>query len=172
MLAGCSHDSRGPSMVRGRVKECKNLKKADLTNLSTTGYNVEQYYLIENESLFRNIQNKVIEQFKRYMNNDFKLKSSWTILGEENSYHTVHKHHDAINFIASVLYLEVPPNPDIHRSGGFYYFLNRNKGKGIKNLEIYPQIGDLIFMPVHILHGSYPQSKGLRQTLNMDFEVI
>jgi hypothetical protein len=22
MLAGCSHDSRGPSMVRGRVKEC------------------------------------------------------------------------------------------------------------------------------------------------------
>jgi hypothetical protein len=23
MLAGCSHDSRGPSMVRGRVKECE-----------------------------------------------------------------------------------------------------------------------------------------------------
>jgi len=27
-------------------------------------------------------------------------------------------------------------------------------------------------MPVHILHGSYPQPKGIRQTLNLDFEVV
>ena len=38
--------------------------------------------------------------------------------------------------------------------------------------NIIPKLGDLIIMPIHIFHGAYPQSKGTRQTLNMDFEVV
>jgi hypothetical protein len=38
--------------------------------------------------------------------------------------------------------------------------------------EFSPKIGDFFIFPIHVLHGTYPQSEGIRQTLNLDFEVL
>ena len=50
-------------------------------------------------------------------------------------------------------------------------FFIRDKNLNITYHEIKPKEGSLIIMPIHIFHGAYPQAKGLRQTLNMDFEI-
>lgn len=139
---------------------------------STRGLNAKQYMLFDKQHLFLNIQNKVKEELSKILPNfNFVLISAWTVLGEENSYHMVHKHNDPSNHVATVLYLDVPKVKNIHQSGSFYYFL-RDINNEIQNYLIEPEIGSLIVMPIHIFHGTYPQSKGLRQTLNMDFKVL
>ena len=92
------------------------------------------------------------------------------MLGYKGSYHTVHKHNNKINHISVVLYLNVNKTQQNNENGNFYCFLNNQN-----NIQYYshkPKKNDLIIMPVWLLHGVYPQEKGLRQTLNLDFELI
>ena len=49
-----------------------------------------------------------------------------------------------------------------------YILLDNNE---IKYHELEPVEGMLVIMPTRTLHGSYPQPRGLRQTLNFDFQV-
>ena len=56
------------------------------------------------------------------------------------------------------------------QEGQFYFFLLKNNK--IEYNEIQPEEGMMIVMPTKTLHGSYPQAKGLRHTLNLDFEII
>jgi hypothetical protein len=142
---------------------------------STRGYNSMQYWLSSKKDLFTPIQDKVKNEIKSELK-EFKidhlnLLSAWTVLGQENSYHTLHYHNKPINHISTVLYLDVPPEPTLDQPGDFYFLL-KDENKDIHYNQIRPKVGDLIIMPVHTWHGAYPQAKGLRQTLNMDFEVI
>lgn len=157
--------------------------KIDIVKKSTRGKKSIQYDFSKNKeqliSIEKEILNKLkeidfkkenlLEENKNYSN--FKLISAWTVLGKENSYHEVHRHNENIkNHLATVLYLNMPKKNNMHQTGDFFCFLR--KDNGIEYIKVNPKQGDLFIMPVQILHGSYPQSKGLRQTLNMDFEVL
>ena len=139
--------------------------------LSTRGFNSKQYNLTYKKESFLDIQHAVVEEIKKQVNlfnSQFELGNAWTVYGQESSYHAVHRHFDQPNHISTVLYLNVPPEPTLQQPGYFYFFMHDDEGNIIDHI-INPQIGDLIIMPSHILHGAYPQSKGTRQTLNMDF---
>ena len=47
----------------------------------------------------------------------------------------------------------------------------RDNFNEIKYHEIQPEKGMMIVMPTKTLHGTYPQPRGLRHTLNLDFGV-
>jgi hypothetical protein len=72
------------------------------------------------------------------------------------------------------MYLSSPPkNPYDEKlldMGNFYYFLNKRENLLLFN-SIYPKTNDFFIFPSWIWHGSYPQVKGIRQTLNIDFNV-
>jgi len=150
-------------------KGIKNTSPVSLDSKSTTGKNVKQYDLfnyIKNNSIIDMVKEKILLSLDRHLHlklNNLKLLSAWTVLGYKNSYHTLHKHNDKINHVSSVIYLNVK------EEGSFYYVYKKNEEITYGSYK--PQVGDLIIFPVWLLHGAYPQSRGLRQTLNLDFEI-
>ncbi len=140
----------------------------DLTSRSTRGINSKQFTfknLNKLEEIVKIIQEKLtqLDSSKTY-----NLLSAWTVIGDENAYHKAHKHNENVNHIATITYLNVPP-ANFHQSGDFYYFYNDNNI--IQKGTISPVKGSLIIMPINLFHGTYPQAKGKRQTLNLDFEI-
>jgi len=150
------------------IKKTKPVSLEDLDLISTRGAKSKQYVITKFKEDFKDVQKKVIKEIQKYVfkNEDLKLQSAWTVKGYENGYHLAHNHSE--HKVATVIYLDVPKKT-IHNPGYFYYFIQEN-GK-IKYNTIEPKKGSLIIMPIHIFHGCYPQAKGLRQTLNMDFGV-
>ena len=140
----------------------------DLSNRSSRGEKSIQYNLFNYIENFKEAINLVVDNLSK--NKKYKLLSAWTVIGEEDSYHLVHKHNGYKNHIATVLYLKVPKK-QFHKSGDFYYFF-KDKNGNIKKETISPEVGSLIVMPINTYHGAYPQGEGIRQTLNLDFEVI
>ena len=89
----------------------------------------------------------------------------WSVYGRENGYHTFHVHNNKkLPHIATVTYLDTP-KPDEQRGGEFYGLLDN------KYFEIKPEIGTFIVVSINVFHGAYPQGKGLRRTINLDFEI-
>jgi hypothetical protein len=41
-----------------------------------------------------------------------------------------------------------------------------------KIIHINPEVGKLLIFPDWIIHGTYPQTKGIRQTFNVDYHFI
>ena len=161
-------DIKGYKKILDKI--IKNKTPAPVKDRSTRGSDSKQYLIYEYKDRFLEIQESVKKEITRHTGqNNLSLLAAWTVLGYENSYHTVHNHNDPTNHIATVLYLKVP-KPTINKGGQFYFFNGDEKGN-IRYHEIKPQEGSLIIMPIHTFHGCYPQAKGLRQTLNMDFEV-
>jgi hypothetical protein len=154
-------------------KLCTKKNIIDITQRSTRGKKSKQYNLYNQKEKLIDISNEIIKIFKEKItaNATYNLISSWTVIGKENSWHSCHKHNTKINHLATVLYLDVPKKINTHQSGDFFYFLLKENNI-LEYNNIIPKLGDLIIMPIHIFHGAYPQSKGTRQTLNMDFEVI
>lgn len=169
-----------------KINNCKkiiknvtdNLIPIDLKLKSTRGNYSKQYDLLlefkknnELKSLLNIIKNHIFETLKTQINYKFDLEivSAWTVYGKKGSYHTVHRHNDRKNLhISTILYLDIPKNFN-DSDGAFYFFLNKNNDIEINT--IIPKISDFIIMPVWIYHGVYPQTKGLRQTLNIDFAI-
>lgn len=162
---------------------------------STEGKNAEQYFII-NPSLnfyfknkeFEQIQNEYKNQvldilkksqvFNERIENKLKIypKSAWTVIGEENSYHTAHFHNSGISRgISTVLYLKVPEtNIENNPENNIYLIMDSNERNMFYNnepriLNIDPKIGGLLIFPNWIIHGTYPQSEGTRQTFNTDY---
>jgi len=148
------------------------IKKDDLTLKSTRGFLSEQYDLFDNKESFNIVTEEIKNELKKINKDiDYNLVAAWTVIGKENSYHEVHRHNERnVNHVATVLYLNVPER-NMHQSGDFYYFI-KNSLNNISCEIISPKKGTLIVMPIDLLHGSYPQSKGIRQTLNLDFEMV
>jgi len=162
----------------------KNLRKKDVKDLSTRGKYSKQYDLLpafqqeENfQFILENCAKKITEEFQKRNGEDpiISLNNAWTVIGNTNSFHAVHKHTEKPrNIISTVMYLSSPPkNPYDEKlldMGNFYYFLNKRENLLLFN-SIYPKTNDFFIFPSWIWHGSYPQVKGIRQTLNIDFDV-
>jgi hypothetical protein len=157
-------------------KILKTKEKENISNLSTKGKKSIQYTLtneFNKENNLIKIKNLIETLIKKNLNKNFnincdlKLMSAWTVLGKENSYHTVHNHNKKnLNYVSTVTYLNVPKKD----KGLFYYFFQNEENLEHKIIE--PNKNMVIIMPSWIYHGVYPQGKGLRQTLNLDFEYI
>ena len=144
--------------------------EVDLALKSTRGFKCKQFDLFDKRSKFKKVINLIKDELCRLDNKQYNLLSAWTVIGQENNYHLVHKHNEPTNHLATVLYIKMPSTNNLHQSGEFYYFLKKDNKITYNNLL--PEEGTLIIMPVHVLHGAYPQPKGIRQTLNLDFEVV
>ena len=91
-------------------------------------------------------------------------------MGEDGGYHRIHHHNHGnkdCDRIAVVVYLKVPDN----NIGDIFNILHKNNGEAIDVVETTPEEGNILNFPKQVLHGTYPQSKGLRQTLNFDFNL-
>lgn len=155
----------------------KNNIESNIHLTSSTG-NIDQYNLVNHigqtyiiDELSGLISNKLQERKLIMKNDDLSRKQCWTVIGNEGSYHTVHSHNSSfIKAIVCVFYLQVPEkdNEDVHnRSGNFFMFSRRNE-----LMEFSPEVGDFLIFPTWIYHGTYPQLKGLRQTLNIDYTIL
>jgi hypothetical protein len=149
----------------------KNKDPISLNNKSTVGEESKQYNLdnILNQEIVNIIKDRVIFNLKKIdIEVSLSLKSAWTVLGNKNSYHVLHKHNKKINHISTILYLAAPDFSEKEK-GNFYCVLKEKD-----EIEYYshsPKIGDMLIFPVWLWHGTYPQENGLRQSLNLDFEI-
>jgi len=169
-----------------KVKEVqREIEKVILNNniesnihlTSSTG-NIKQYNLVNHigqtyiiDELSQLILDKLKEKKLIIKNDELSRQQCWTAIGKENSYHTVHSHNSSfIKAIVCVFYLQVPEkdHEDVHnRSGNFFMFSRRNE-----LMEFSPKVGDFLIFPTWIYHGTYPQLKGFRQTLNIDYTIL
>jgi hypothetical protein len=157
------------------MKKCKTTPVKDdlLKSKSTQGINsfqIELTNIDELSKLFLEAMKGVIET------NNLKPTSCWSVSGEEGSYHRIHRHMpfngedvEKTNRISTVLYLDIPSKTNV-ADGDFYFVVKENNE--IKSYSIEPKVGDFIVMSANVFHGTYPQSKGLRITLNMDFIYV
>ena len=102
---------------------------------------------------------------------NLEVQGAWTVTGQEGSYHTVHDH--GTGKISTVTYLDVPDNQE-YPQGDIFFVLHGNSYNEIsmpmhRVFTVKPQPGMIIMFPSWIVHGVYPQGKGLRRTLNVDF---
>ena len=126
-------------------------------NWHTSTVNGEEYHLINNDL------SDIIPTYEEVIGSKLNPKNAWTVYGEEGTYHTIHRHHETPDFLCTVLFLETigvsSPN------GDFYAVLNN----GVYQFS--PTKGDLLVFSSDVCHGTYPQVKGLRHTLNIDFDI-
>jgi hypothetical protein len=164
----------------------------DKENYSTTGDNAEQYWIEkkgDSPFLYKNLEYSAIEKkFRKEIHGRLKAASllrdeeielektgAWTVIGEEGSYHTVHNHSDGIlNGVVVVLYLNMPEKVEAKANSIFLILHTNPSNPYISNPvsgvhHICPEVGNLLIFPNHILHGTYPQTKGIRQTFNVDY---
>ena len=153
----------------------QGLKPTDVSDKSTRGYKSLQFSMKNHFKDIENITNEITRQFELIeplQNKEFELLLGWTVYGRLGGYHTVHNHvgqHGKLDHVSVVIYLETPDLTGWQQKGQFYYFLLDNNE--IKYHEIQPEKGMMIVMPTKTLHGTYPQPRGLRHTLNLDFGV-
>ena len=162
----------------------------DKKGYSTTGDNAEQYWIEklgkksfhyknnEYEDIERRFRKGILGRLKAaslLKNDDIQLQqyTAWTVIGEEGSYHTIHNHADGrINGVSVVLYLNVP---DHHESNSIFLVLHTEPSSKFINQgcpcvrHIKPEVGKVLIFPYNIPHGTYPQTKGIRQTFNIDY---
>ena len=166
----------------------------DKKGYSTTGKNAEQYWIqLKGEKHFH-YKNKEYEDIERRFregirrrlksasflkNDDIQLRQStaWTVIGEEGSYHTIHTHRSGrMNGVAVVLYLNVPDSED--HSNCLFLVLHADPSNDFINQgypsfhHVKPEVGTLLIFPYHVPHGTYPQTKGTRQTFNVDYNFL
>tara|TARA_A100001201_G_scaffold116041_1_gene99688 strand:- start:211 stop:861 length:651 start_codon:yes stop_codon:yes gene_type:complete len=166
----------------------------DKEGYSTTGHNAEQYWIKKkgnNEFLYKNKEYEDIERrfregihgrlkaasFLKTNNTQLNQGTAWTVIGEEGSYHTMHTHGDGfIDGISVVLYLNVPDSEDSKdSSNSICLVLHTDPSSNFLNkscpsvYHIKPEVGKVLIFPYNIPHGTYPQTKGIRQTFNIDY---
>ena len=106
----------------------------------------------------------IIDHYEHILGRELQLLNAWSVYGDEGNFHLVHRHHKFPKYICTVLFLDTEGVQSPH--GDFYAVLNNNV------YQFSPQKGDLLIFSSDVCHGTYPQVKGLRQTLNMDFRNL
>mgnify|MGYP001175660327 CR=1 FL=1 len=186
------------------IDEIKIVIQDNLDNLpknkdgySTQGKNAEQYWIIDHQKNFFIEDSRFFKFEERYRNKilntmkastlfdeekqeEIKLNSSnaWTVIGEENSYHTMHCHNGgSFEGISTLVYLEVPET-NVENDPENSIFLATNVSpknpyyyNNVSSLTINPEVGKFLIFPDWILHGTYPQTKGIRQSFNIDYKL-
>ena len=164
----------------------------DKENYSTTGDNAEQYWIKKNGEKSFHFKNKEYEDIERRFregihgrlkaasllktdNVQLQQSTAWTVIGEEGSYHTIHTHAEGrLEGISVVFYLNVPDSEDnsnsiflVFHADPSSYFISQ----GCPSYHhIKPEAGKVLIFPWNIPHGTYPQTKGIRQTFNVDYK--
>lgn len=165
----------------------------DKEGYSTTGNNAEQYWIEKKGKTEFNYKNQEYEniekKFKKEIygrlkaasllrNEEIKLeqKTAWTVIGEEGSYHTIHIHANSRNDgVSTVLYLNVPESKSDDPSNSIFLVLHTDPSNHFTSQScpsthhVKPEVGTLLIFPHYIPHGTYPQTKGIRQTFNVDY---
>jgi len=184
------------------VEEIRTIIKDNLNNLyknkkgySITGKNSEQYWLIHQRDNFFISDSRFYDFEKEYKNEILnrikaadlfdknqkeytysKYINAWSVIGEENSYHSVHSH-GSFDAITTLVYLEVPEtNVENEFDNNIFLVTDSGPRNPFYNEEhpyisINPEVGKLLIFPGWILHGTYPQTKGIRQTFNLDYRL-
>lgn len=167
---------------------------SDKEEYSTTGDNAEQYWIEKRGKkpfYYNNKDYECIEQrFRKQIhgrlkaasflkNDDIQLhqETAWTVIGEEGSYHTIHNHACGIvDGVSAVLYLNVPDSKN--RSNNIFLVLHTDPSSRFFNKScpsihhIEPEVGKVLIFPYNIPHGTYPQTEGIRQTFNVDYNFL
>ena len=185
------------------VKKINNLIDENLNSLlkskngySTKGKNVEQYWLIKNNDFYfknKNFENINIDFKSQIFNRlkksnilnekilekiDLENQGCWSVIGEENSYHSPHFHNKGDGCsISTLVYLKVPEtNIEDESENNLYLIMNSGSNNQLYHntnyIMINPIVGKLLIFPDWIIHGTCPQSKGIRQTFNIDYNFI
>ena len=103
--------------------------------------------------------------------------SAWTVIGEENSYHTMHDHGRVYDGISTLVYLEVPETnvedepetifsfPLTLKLRNQYYYENASV------INSNPEVGKLL---IFLTGGrmEHIQTKGIRQSFNVDYKLV
>jgi hypothetical protein len=163
-------------VAKNNLPDSSKLKMEDdvhSTNLSINGPLIYSYNLVDFSKELKDASELVIHLAKEAMieskilTGDFDLEfdDSWTVYGYKGAYHRMHHHIKDFNGISTVLYLAMSEHTEHHECGSFYAVLDGECPRYKTNY------GDLIIFPSHLPHGTYPQGRGLRQTLNFDFRI-
>jgi hypothetical protein len=157
--------------------------ESDTKDLSTSGNLSKQYNIYHkyNEEPFKQLVKKVSECVKEalvvsnviHADNNLRLEAAWVVEGRDYGYHTLHKHNERIPHVATVIYLDIqiqePLRNDNDNDGYFYCITTDNNEIYAKSIK--PEVNKLLIFPVWVWHGTYPQKKGLRISLNLDFSI-
>jgi hypothetical protein len=170
----------------------------DKEGYSTTGENIEQYWLINRGSNFsfrdeefKNIENEYRRQILGRLNRSEFLnkrrqskitlkndKNCWSVIGGEHSFHQPHIHNiGSFDGISTLVYLKVPETNDEDRAENKLFAIldcnptNKYYQIQTKIVTINPTVGKVLIFPDWIVHGTHPQSKGIRQTFNIDYTL-
>ena len=163
---------------------------------STKGKNAEQYWLIKDDYYFKNkdfedikieCKSQILNRLKKsnILNQkiqekiDLENNTCWSVIGEENSYHAVHSHKgdsDGNNGISAIIYLKVPQtNIEDDSENNLFLIMDANAtnqfySNNLQIININPVVGKLLIFPAWIIHGTFPQSEGIRQTFNINYK--
>jgi len=168
---------------------------SDKHNYTCKGDSVQQYWLqkqnqnyIDDEPLgdavaqFTKFVSELcvkVELFDPRFLSHLRPQGMWTVLGGKGSFHTVHQHNakGSVLGLSSVLYLNVPDTNDDEQPNNNIYFIMNSTPTTVFSphqpniVEISPKRGELYIFPNWVLHGTYPQSEGTRQTFNVDYSA-
>lgn len=187
------------------IEEINNLVDENLNNLlklkegySTTGKNAEQYWLIKKnndfhfkskkfESIKSIYKSQILNRLKKSsilnekVQNSIDIQNSncWSVIGQQDSYHSPHFHNSGEDLgISTLVYLKVPEtNTEDKLENNLYLIMNSGPNnkfyfKKPKYIMINPTVGKLLIFPEWIIHGTLPQSEGIRQTFNLDYHFV
>lgn len=157
--------------------------------------NIKQYNLfnlIDNDIaifLKEKVRSCLVEHNLIRSETSLTLTNCWSCIGYKNSYHVAHNHtltrpggtlKVEPRVVSATLYLSSPlkygdcSNPmseDHHKMhdsiAGFFYFF----AKPYLINYVMPEVGKIVIFPSWLVHGTYPQISGKRQTLNLSFEL-
>jgi hypothetical protein len=125
------------------------------------------------KNIYENIVQKEIVNYglMPYDWGKLQAKSAWIVTGSEGSYHTAHEH--GPSNICSVTYIDVPEKKQ-DKAGEIFFIMHCDSYSQLsppnfRTLHIQPQKGMIVIFPSWMIHGVYPQSVGVRKTLNIDF---
>jgi len=174
-------------------KNIDSFRQAETDRLSTAGKGSIQYWIKNHygdKKMFQKIsyklENKILNLLKKtnILKDDIEItilpKNSWTIVGKENGYHTTHCHTDGSVFgLSCVIYTKVEYEEEYDGKGGDIYFImnadcaSSHTFQTKKQYHIFtPTKNKMFLFPGWLLHGTYPQPKGIRQTFNYEFDLI
>lgn len=164
--------------IKNRIDSLiKNENPVDTENLSTFGESSLQFSITDFDKIkdiTDNIKNLITILCRPNFNlMNLELKVAWTIYGQKYGFHEFHNHIGwAKTDISAVLFLKTPQKNE-NLTGELHFVMREeNKNNDLSLKRYAPEEGDLIFFPSHVLHGTTPQSEGLRHTLNMDFKIV
>lgn len=169
-------------LLNETIKDVQN----NVVNKSTSGLS-KQYDIIDkfDEDFLQELKQIILNHIKKVLvetnfitpNENLNLEASWIVKGQSHGYHKLHCHRyleDAkTSNIATVIYLEMEPEEPMRgpddRDGYFYYVVPENND--IIYGTIKPKVNKMIIFPTWLWHGTYPQKKGKRTSLNLDFSI-